>query len=136
MQDRQWLTPIALAREQPVAQTILNLCVPGPRPSSQAIAAVLAAADDRPSRGRDQRLGDVGRIADATGGDERDVASPDAVEVHPGPSQRRDGRDRDVVAEDERRRAGPAAPAVEDDVVDADLQRGIDVAARCAGRRA
>src|SRR5262249_61702428 len=29
MQDRQGLTPIALAREQPVAQMILDLSVPG-----------------------------------------------------------------------------------------------------------
>ena len=41
--------------------------------------------------------------------------------------ERGDRRNRDVVAEQQRRRAGAAAPTVEDDVVDADLERGVDV---------
>ena len=52
---------------------------------------------------------------------------PAAVEVRAGAGERGDGRHRDVVAEQQRRRAGAAAAAVEDHVVDADLERGVEV---------
>ena len=42
---------------------------------------------------------------------------------------------RDVVAEEQRRRAGAAAATVEDDVVDADLERGVDVGLDVLGRQ-
>ena len=45
----------------------------------------------------------------------------------PRAGQRGDGRHRDVVAEDQRRGAGAAAAAIEDDVVAADFERGVDV---------
>ncbi len=52
----------------------------------------------------------------------------------PGPGQRRDGRHRDVIAEDYRRGAGAAAAAVEDDVVDTHSQRRVDVVFYVLGR--
>ncbi len=55
------------------------------------------------------------------------VAPLAPVEVTARPGECGDRRDRDVVAEEQRRRARTAAPAVEDDVVDADLERGVDV---------
>ena len=99
--------------------------------------ACMAALRDRDAVGAErQRLGEVGRRAQPAGDDQRDVAA------RPRRSRWRRARasagivgHRDVVAEEQRRGAGAAAAAVEDDVVDADLERGVDVVLDVLGRQ-
>ncbi len=45
----------------------------------------------------------------------------------PGASQGGNRRHRNIVAENQRRGTGTATTAIEDDVVDADFKRGVDV---------
>ena len=78
-------------------------------------------------RAQRQRLDEVGRCAQAAGDDQGHVGAAEAVEVAPGAGQRGDGGHRDVVAEDGGRGAGAAAAAVQDDVVDPDLECRVDV---------
>ena len=105
------------------------------RAHAEAADRLDRAVGDRHRVGAErERLGEVGRVAQAAGDHERDVAAAALVEVAPGAGQRGDRRHRDVVAEQQRRRAGAAAAAVEDDVVDADLERGVDVGLDVLGR--
>ena len=81
-----------------------------------------------------QRLHHVLGAPEAAGRDERDVAGTGEVEVAAGPGQRRHGRHADRVAEDRRGGAGAAAAAVEDHVVHAEVQRGVEVGLDVLGR--
>ena len=59
--------------------------------------------------------------------DQRDIGGVAGIEVSPRPRQSRQSGYGNIVAEDQRGRAGTAFAAVEDEVVDADSQGGIDV---------
>jgi hypothetical protein len=65
--------------------------------------------------------------ARALANDERNLFGARGVEVAPRPRQGGNRGHRDVVAEDERRRAGGSAAPVQNDVVHPHLERGIDV---------
>ncbi len=78
-------------------------------------------------------LGEVGRGAQTAGDDEADVGCV-AIEVTPSPGQRRNGRDRDVIAKQQRRSARAAAAAIEDDVVDTDRDGRVEVVLDALGR--
>ena len=106
------------------------------RAHAQAADRLDRAVRDRDRVGAErERLGEVGRVAQAAGDDQRDVAPAALIEVPASACERRDRRHRDVVAEQQRRGAGAAAAAVEDDVVDADLERGVDVGLDVLGRQ-
>ncbi len=74
-----------------------------------------------------QRLDEIRRLAQTAGDDERDIATLQAIKMAPRPSQCGNRRHGYVVAENNRRGASTAATAIKDDVVDADLRRGVDV---------
>ena len=74
-----------------------------------------------------ERLDHVLGTPEAAGGDERDVAGAGEVEVPPGPRQGRHRRHADRVPKDRRRGAGRPAAAVEDDVVDAEVERRVEM---------
>ena len=98
------------------------------RAHAEAADRLDRAVGDRDRVGAErERLGEVGGVAQTAGDHERDVAPAALIEMPAGAGERRDRRDRDVVAEQQRRGAGAAAATVEDDVVDADLERGVDV---------
>ena len=102
--------------------------VGGTRPHADAADRLHRRVRHRDGVGAErERLGEVGVGSQTTGDHEGDVAATTGVEVAAGPGERRDRRHRDVVAEDDRRGAGPTTAAVEDDVVDADPQRRVDV---------
>ena len=71
--------------------------------------------------------GEVGRFAQTSRDDQRDIGGVAGIEVSPRPRQSRQSGYGNIVAEDQRGRAGTASAAVEDEVVDADSQGGIDV---------
>ena len=71
----------------------------------------------------------------AAGDDQCDLATGPCIQVPSGPSQGRDGWDRDVVTEDQRRRARAAAAAIKDDVVGARLKREVDIILNMVGRQ-
>jgi hypothetical protein len=80
-------------------------------------------------------LDEVGRFAQAAGDDQRDVTTIQPIQMASGPGKCRNGRDRDVVAEDDRGSTGAAATPIQDDVIDADLKRGINILFDMLGRK-
>ena len=74
-----------------------------------------------------ERLGKVRSVAQPSGGHQGDVTAVAAIEVKPGASQRGDRRDADVVPEQQRCSPRATTAAVEDDVVDTDGQRRVEV---------
>ena len=80
------------------------------------------------------RLGKIRRMPQPARDDQRDAVGVTAVKMAPGPGKRRDRRHRDVVPENQWRSARPSSTPVENDVIDADLERRIDVLLDVLGR--
>ena len=79
-------------------------------------------------------LGEIRGRAQAAGDDQGDIFSVGLVQMPARPGQCGNCRDRNIDAEDQRGGAGPAAASVEDDVVAADIERGVDVLLDVLGR--
>lgn len=70
---------------------------------------------------------EIGGFPQTARDNERNVAPAGCIEVTPCPGESRDRWYRDIVPEDNGSGAGTAATAVEDDVIDPDIKRSIDI---------
>ena len=90
---------------------------------------------DRDSVGTEsQGLHEISGSPQTAGDDQRHVVGSGSVEVAPRSGERRDGRNRDVVTEDQRSRSGPPSASIENHIVDPHRQSGIEIGLDVLGR--